>query len=146
MSANSKKKSSRPRRHDNYTDNIPLNYLDKDPPSLVKLRVDYIEDILNHGLFTEKDIEKNEFVINYRGELSNEMPDGPDTYVYEYQWKGNTYFIDAREETSGLGRYINDVDRYHRANCKTVVTELPDDRTVISFYALADISAGEFYT
>ena len=146
METDSSRKRTRPTRHANYAKYKPCDYLQKGPPGLLIKEVDYIEDpSLNRGLFTNRAIEKNEFVINYRGKQTNNTDTPVDTYIYEYHWKGKQYFIDARNANSGLGRFMNDIDRVHHGNCKPVVTELPGgEASIISFYSTMEIQCGKF--
>lgn len=91
----------------------PAVYVNSDPPDLEVADVAGSEK----GLFVSRDFDQGEFLLNYRGEEKEEAPAGP--YVFEYAFGAGKRYVDATEPGSGLARYINDVDPFHAANCKT---------------------------
>lgn len=120
-------------------------FLDSDPPGFIKKRVNYTDGF---GLFADRDFSAGSFLLNYRGKTDDD--DAPsDPYVYQYMWDTGkrTSCIDARDEDSGIARYINDKDPHHPVNCKASVTEFdgPPKSSTISFIATTDIKKGESF-
>ena len=151
MASSSRK--GRPARHPNYgqLEIDPSIYLESDPPGFITKPVDYISENLGRaiGLFADRDFKSGEFLLNYRGERNNDAPINP--YVYEYECTSTSTSgrqmscIDARNPESGLGRFINDKDPHHHANCKPIVTPLDNGTSsTISFVALTHINKGNF--
>ena len=121
-------------------------YLNEDPPGISRRETDYSGGF---GLFADRQFDKDEYIINYRGLHVDEAEAGP--YVYNYALNGTTTkCIDAGDENSGLGRFINDIDPFTEANCEAKILRYYTDDTemmsTIYFRALHDINIGEFYT
>lgn len=112
-------------------------FLTTDP---VGLRKTWIDSLQGFGLVTENAIEKGSFIVNYRGPLIDDTEG--DIFIYAFRYGGKSYCIDARDPESGLGRFINDMDRYVKANCKANVT-VHETQPIISFTAIRDIQAGK---
>ena len=97
-----------------------------------------------YGIVTNRALKKNDFIINYRGVHKREG-DATDViggaYVYSYKRPAN-WVIGATDEASGLGRFINDIDPYHPANCRGRLTRHSNNQCAISLYALQEISPG----
>lgn len=113
------------------------HWRNKDPTGFEKKPIDFAA---GYGLFVTKSFENNEFLLNYRGKHSDEAP--VSNYVYEYHVGSKSCFIDATAESSGLARYINDTDPFHKPNCKPVVTFYKNAST-ITFIAIRDINSGK---
>lgn len=105
----------------------------KDPPCFMKA---YINDDIRYGVFPTRKFEKNEILLEYKGQLvtmeeaqelhKHYASTGQGCYIVDFQHNGQHMCVDATEADC-YGRYVNDaVQRY--ANCeikKYVVNDVP---------------------
>ena len=84
--------------------NNHLNFLNNDPDDLEIRETVYARK----GLYASRTFRKNEFVVNYRGELCARRSDD-NIFVFDLGQKDNRA-IDVSTLTDALGRYINDID------------------------------------
>uniref|UniRef100_A0A8W8IRC1 SET domain-containing protein n=1 Tax=Magallana gigas TaxID=29159 RepID=A0A8W8IRC1_MAGGI len=85
-----------------------------------------------------KNLEQNEFLLPYEGELLEKEPDVDDTYIFEFTFKGKPFWVDASKEDGSFGRLLND-DHIH-PNCRPKVMEI-DEKPVICFFSLRPLSS-----
>ena len=120
----------------------PLTHLNRDPTGVAK---QHVQSIGQHGLFVTREYGKYEFIINYRGIHCVEANPGP--FVYWYRFNGTRYIDASDETTSGLGRFINDIDPFVVANCEAKVFRYQEkgiNLSSIYFRAIRHIAIGTF--
>jgi hypothetical protein len=78
------------RRRQKPTPLDPLEYLSRDPKGLTIKSINYGP---GSGLFTGQDIQKGDFVLNYRGDHTTEA--SPSTYTFKYQVDNKYHYIVA---------------------------------------------------
>ncbi|KAI3375654.1 hypothetical protein L3Q82_003714 [Scortum barcoo] len=91
---------------------------------------------------------KGDFVLEYRGKLLT--PDNPPvietyseteaTYLFDFQWKGKSWCLDASLEDQSLGRLLN--DEHKTPNCKMWPVEV-DGMPHLCLFAIRDIVEGK---
>lgn len=116
------------------------------------LEVQEIED-KGRGVIAMRDFEKDEFVVEYAGELVNittakqrenlyERDQQVGCYMYYFMHKNRQYCIDATLESGKLGRLLN---HGRKGNCYTKVVAI-DDRPYLVLLAARHIKEGEELT
>jgi histone-lysine N-methyltransferase SETD8 len=118
------------------------------------MEVRQIED-KGRGVFATKHFFKNDFVVEYAGELislaeakKRELEYAADEkigcYMYYFEFKGKSYCIDATSESNKrLGRLLN--HSRTNQNCHTKLIDL-NGKPVLGIYALQDIQPNEELT
>lgn len=123
----------------------PAIYANCDPSGFVVKACGLIE---GQGLFVEKDFGQGDFLINYRGK-DVDAKESTSPYAFQYVFNNTSRCVDATHESSGLARYINDIDPYHQANCKSYgkLIHKPDgsQQYLISFKATRPIVSGKTF-
>ncbi|GAA6078014.1 uncharacterized protein LOC125141181 isoform X1 [Tachysurus ichikawai] len=139
-----------PRRISPLTDAIYYVTTKSDKTS--KLEVKYISSEKGRGIFTLTSFDKGDFVAEYRGEMIDFIEsqrrrriyhDACGVFMFDFQWKGKTWCIDAAKEDGSFGRLIND-DHKH-PNCRMKKIEV-DRRPHLCLFALKDIKQGQEIT
>lgn len=120
-----------------------LNELNKKEIKIVKLK----NDKKGYGLIANENIKKNEFIIEYIGEVINEecyikrtqkYKNNNNKYIIELQ---NGFYIDATVK-GNEARFIN-----HSCNPNTICKKMiHNNDTVITFYCHRDIKKNEEIT
>ena len=63
-----------------------------------------------------KEFEKGDFIVNYRGRLSQDNKVGP--AIFGTEWRNKHWTIDGTSLEQSIGRFINDTDPFHKPNCE----------------------------
>ncbi|XP_041867493.1 histone-lysine N-methyltransferase set-1-like [Melanotaenia boesemani] len=115
------------------------------------LRQVYVNSYKGRGIFASKPFSKGDFVLEYRGKLHS--PDNPPvietyseteaTYLFDFQWKGKSWCIDASLEDQSLGSLVN--DEHKTPNCKMRQIQV-DGMPHLCLFAIRDILPGEEIT
>lgn len=103
------------------------------------------------GVFTTKKFFRNDYIVEYAGELlmqaeakHRENLYGRNhkigCYMYYFKWGEKVYCVDATEETNRLGRLINHSRK--NSNCQPKVFVIRDQPRLV-LVALRDIEIGE---
>ena len=106
------------------------------------LEVKVVSKSIGLGVFATKELQKGDFIVNYRGELSLERKIG--AAIFGIEWRNKLWTIDATDEIS-FGRFINDTDPFHKANCEPHLHSFIENEQpacVLWFRALKQIEAG----
>ena len=90
--------------------NNHLNFLERDPEYLEIRETEYA----GKGVFAKRTFQKNEFIVNYRGILTDKKTS--DIFAFDLG-KPDHLIIDAEKTVDSLGRYMNDIDPFHNKNC-----------------------------
>lgn len=132
------------RRHKKLAVLNPCDYLESDPPGVIK---QWINSIQGYGIVAERDFAKDEFIFNYRGIHSSEEPLYDNPYLYEYEFKKSRYFIDASDQTHGYARFVNDIDAITKErNVKSVVVAVDNiNGSTLAYVAARDIPTGNIF-
>ncbi|CAF1579406.1 unnamed protein product [Rotaria sp. Silwood1] len=107
--------------------------------------------IRGRGVFTIKKFYRNDYIVEYAGELltQNEAKHREDLYgrnhkigcyMYYFKWGEKIFCVDATEETNRLGRLINHSRK--NSNCQPKVFVIRDQPRLV-LVALRDIEIGE---
>ncbi|XP_041859755.1 N-lysine methyltransferase KMT5A-A-like isoform X2 [Melanotaenia boesemani] len=124
----------------------------------IKLQADkagIIEQFINpykgRGVFATEIFYKGDFVLEYRGKLLQQEPclhtkkdsDVEEVFLFDFQWKGNCWCLDASVEDKSLGRLANDDHKNPNCKMKTIeVGGIPH----LCLFAIRDIVTGEEIT
>ncbi|XP_048861690.1 uncharacterized protein LOC125729875 isoform X20 [Brienomyrus brachyistius] len=109
----------------------------------------YINVYKGRGVFSTVDICKGDFVVEYRGELLSEKEsfkrkngysEAKSVFLYDFQWKGKNWCIDASQEDKSLGRLVN--DEHRNPNCRMKVVDV-EGSPHLCLFAVRDILSGE---
>ncbi|XP_067222154.1 uncharacterized protein [Chanodichthys erythropterus] len=104
------------------------------------------------GVFTTRAFFRGDFALEYRGELlsSEESLDRAEHYteaenafLFEFQWRGRNWCIDASKEDGSLGRLVN--DEHRNPTCKMRTLEV-SRKPHLCLFAVRDILPGEEIT
>ena len=112
----------------------------RNDPDWLEVRV--VSKSIGVGVFAKKDFQKGDFIVNYLGKLSQEKKVG--AAIFGIEWRNKQWTIDGTEETS-FGRFINDTDHFHKANCEPhfhSYEENAQPSCVLWFRALKTIKTG----
>ena len=52
------------------------------------LHSQYIDDTIGRGVYSTQQFWKGDYLLEYRGKLRYDEPDGDDTYIYEFTYRG----------------------------------------------------------
>ncbi|KAM4593211.1 uncharacterized protein PAE49_006138 isoform 3-T3 [Odontesthes bonariensis] len=115
------------------------------------LRQVFVNSYKGRGIFASIPFSKGDFVLEYRGKLLT--PDNPPvvetyseteaTYLFDFQWKGKSWCLDASLEDQSLGRLVN--DQHKAPTCKMRTIQV-DGMPHLCLFALRDIVPGEEIT
>ncbi|KAJ8253418.1 hypothetical protein GJAV_G00212730 [Gymnothorax javanicus] len=139
------------RRRINPTDDA-VHYIINRKDKTGKLEVRYISSFKGRGLFATASFGKNDFVVEYRGELINCEESERRSKVYhpavrvfmfDFLWHGKQWSIDAGIEDGSLGRLVN--DNHISPNCK-IKRIVVEGKLHLRIFAIKDISPGEEIT
>ncbi|XP_048015236.1 uncharacterized protein LOC125247794 isoform X1 [Megalobrama amblycephala] len=104
------------------------------------------------GVFTTRAFFRRDFVLEYRGELlsSEESLDRTEHYteaenafLFDFQWRGRNWCMDASKEDCSLGRLVN--DEHRNPTCKMRTLEV-SRKPHLCLFAVRDILPGEEIT
>ena len=105
------------RAHDDSRSKKPTEYAEhfaNNDPDCFDLKL--VSKSIGLGVFVLKDFEKGEFLVNYRGRLSQEIKVDP--AIFGIEWQKKRWTIDGTSEDQSLGRFINGTDPFHKPNCE----------------------------
>uniref|UniRef100_A0A674MY40 SET domain-containing protein n=1 Tax=Takifugu rubripes TaxID=31033 RepID=A0A674MY40_TAKRU len=102
------------------------------------------------GVFASVPFSKGDFVLEYKGKLlsldnsaTNTYNSTEATFLFDFQWKGKYFCIDASLEDQSLGRLVNDEHIIPNCKMRTIaVNGMPH----LCLFAIRDIMAGEEVT
>ncbi|XP_048854551.1 uncharacterized protein LOC125722437 isoform X1 [Brienomyrus brachyistius] len=109
----------------------------------------YINVYKGRGVFSTVDICKGDFVVEYRCELLSEKEsferkngysEAKSVFLYDFQWKGKNWCIDASQEDKSLRRLVN--DEHRNPNCRMKVVDV-EGSPHLCLFAVRDILSGE---
>ncbi|XP_057687303.1 N-lysine methyltransferase KMT5A-A-like [Corythoichthys intestinalis] len=117
----------------------------------VELEKKYINSFKGRGVFTKAPFRKEDFVVEYRGELidwdesqKRKMDYGTGrVFVFDFRWQEKTWCVDAAKEDDSLGRLVNDDHKHPNCKMKMIVTE---GKPHLCLFALRDLDVGEEIT
>ncbi|XP_059358170.1 uncharacterized protein LOC132096669 isoform X3 [Carassius carassius] len=111
-----------------------------------------LEQHEGRGVFTTGAFFRGDFVLEYRGELlssqesldrTEHYTEAENTFLFDFQWHGKNWCMDASKEDSSLGRLANDETRNPTCKMRTVeVSRKPH----LCLFAVRDILPGEEIT
>ncbi|XP_036431265.1 uncharacterized protein LOC118811210 [Colossoma macropomum] len=107
----------------------------------------FISSFKGRGVFSTANFCKGDFVLEYRGQLLTQNLTQKNisetVFIFDFQWRGKYWSVDASVEDKSLGRLVN--DEHKKPNCKIKVVEV-DGTPHLCLFALRDISPGEEIT
>ncbi|XDV19286.1 hypothetical protein PO909_024785 [Leuciscus waleckii] len=116
------------------------------------LQEQFISKYKGRGVFTTGAFFRGDFVLEYRGELlssqesldrTEHYTEAENTFLFDFQWHGKNWCMDASKEDSSLGRLVNDETRNPTCKMRTVeVSRKPH----LCLFAVRDILPGEEIT
>ena len=80
------------------------------------LEIKIVSKSIGLGVFVLKEFEKGDFIVNYRGRLSQDNKVGP--AIFGIEWRNKHWTIDGTSLEESIGRFINDTDPFHKPNCE----------------------------
>ncbi|XP_067227718.1 uncharacterized protein [Chanodichthys erythropterus] len=116
------------------------------------LQEQFISKYKGRGVFTTRAFFRGDFVLEYRGELlsSEESLDRTEHYteaenafLFDFQWRGRNWCMDASKEDGSLGRLVN--DEHRNPTCKMRTLEV-SSKPHLCLFAVRDILPGEEIT
>ncbi|XP_048037612.1 uncharacterized protein LOC125262766 [Megalobrama amblycephala] len=116
------------------------------------LQEQFISKYKGRGVFTTRAFFRRDFVLEYRGELlsSEESLDRTEHYteaenafLFDFQWRGRNWCMDASKEDCSLGRLVN--DEHRNPTCKMRTLEV-SRKPHLCLFAVRDILPGEEIT
>ncbi|TKS64906.1 N-lysine methyltransferase KMT5A [Collichthys lucidus] len=117
-----------------------------------KLDVKFINAVKGRGLFAVDLFCKGDFVVEYRGDLIDDVEAERRRKVYHpscaaffflFKWRGKAWCIDASREDGSFGRLVNDEHRHPNCRMKKIEVE---GKPHLCLFALKDIKDGEEIT
>uniref|UniRef100_A0A8C2E0Z5 SET domain-containing protein n=1 Tax=Cyprinus carpio TaxID=7962 RepID=A0A8C2E0Z5_CYPCA len=117
-----------------------------------KLVVKYINAVKGRGLFAKGSICKDEFVVEYRGDIINDAElqnrrkryhTSSAAFMFEFKWRGKTWCIDASREDGSFGRIVNDDHKHPNCEMRKIYV---NGKIHLCLFALNDIKEGEEIT
>ncbi|XP_073667997.1 uncharacterized protein [Paramisgurnus dabryanus] len=111
------------------------------------LQQQYINRFKGRGVFTKEFIWKGDFVVEYNGKLlTQEQGDlkgkqcaESRVFLFDFEWRGQMWCMDASEEDGRLGRLVNDDHR--KPNCKMKVIAV-NNRPHLCLFSIDEILPG----
>ena len=107
------------------------------------LEVKIVSKYIGLGVFALKEFEKGDFIVNYRGRLSQDNKVGP--AIFGIEWRNKHWTIDGTSLEQSIGRFINDTDPFHKPNCEPHLHSFEENgepSCVLWFKAVSKISIG----
>ncbi|XP_066523424.1 histone-lysine N-methyltransferase set-1-like [Hoplias malabaricus] len=101
------------------------------------------------GVFAMEAVPKGDFVLEYRGELITQKDcscrmayytEEEQIFLFDFQWKGKCWCVDASQEDDSLGRLVNENAKH--PNCKMKTIEVKG-KPHLCLFSLKDIIPGE---
>ena len=108
------------------------------------LEIKIVSKSIGLGVFVLKEFEKGDFIVNYRGRLSQDNKVGP--AIFGIEWRNKHWTIDGTSLEESIGRFINDTDPFHKPNCEPHLhpfEENGEPSCVLWFKAVSKISIGK---
>ncbi|XP_049321904.1 uncharacterized protein LOC125782303 isoform X7 [Astyanax mexicanus] len=104
----------------------------------------FISSSKGRGVFATANFSKGDFILEYRGQLLTQNLiqniNSGTVFIFDFQWRGKYWSVDASVEDKSLGRLVN--DEHKKPNCKIKVVEV-DGMPTLCLFALRDILPGE---
>ena len=88
-------------------------------------------------MFVLKEFEKGDFIVNYRGRLSQDNKVGP--AIFGIEWRNKQWTIDGTSLEQSIDRFIDDTDPFHLHSFE----EKGETSCVLWFKAVPKISIGK---
>ncbi|XP_051802894.1 uncharacterized protein LOC110968623 isoform X9 [Acanthochromis polyacanthus] len=115
------------------------------------LREVFVNSFKGRGVFASIPFSKGDFVVEYRGKLftpdsrpvAETYSERAAAYLFDFQWKGKSWCLDASLEDQSLGRLVN--DEHKNPNCKMRTVQL-DGMPHLCLFAVQDIVPGDEVT
>ncbi|XP_051964148.1 N-lysine methyltransferase KMT5A-A-like [Xyrauchen texanus] len=116
------------------------------------LQEQYISKYKGRGVFTTESFCRGDFVLEYRGELlsskeslerTKNYTETESTFLFDFQWHGKYWCMDASKEDKSLGRLVN--DEHKNPTCKMRTVEVKK-KPHLCLFAVRDILPGEEIT
>ncbi|XP_067296484.1 histone-lysine N-methyltransferase set-1-like [Pseudorasbora parva] len=91
----------------------------------------FISTYKDRGVFTTEAFFRGDFVLEYRGELlsseesldrTQHYTEAENIFLFDFQWHGKNWCMDASKEDGSLGRLVNDEHRNPTCKMRTVET------------------------
>ena len=108
------------------------------------LEIKIVSKSIGLGVFVLKEFEKGDFIVNYRGRLSQDNKVGP--AIFGIEWRNKHWTIDGTSLEQIIGRFINDTDPFHKPNCEPHLHSFEENGEppcVLWFKAVSKISIGK---
>ncbi|KAJ8016885.1 hypothetical protein DPEC_G00011990 [Dallia pectoralis] len=106
----------------------------------------FIDSNKGGGVFATQPVEAGAFVLEYRGELisaeecrARDYTELQSVFLFEFEWQGRHWCIDASKEDKSLGRLINDNHKSPNCTMKKIVV---NDRPHLCLFAVKKIEIG----
>ncbi|XP_052397671.1 histone-lysine N-methyltransferase SETD5-like isoform X7 [Carassius gibelio] len=121
----------------------------KDKPCLEER---FINSHKGRGVFASMSIDKGCFILEYRGELlsqeesqtrQNRYNETENTFLFEFDWNGRQWCIDASKEDGSLGRLVNDNNKTPNCKVKKISVE---GKPHLCLFSVKAIASGEELT
>ncbi|XP_056313119.1 uncharacterized protein LOC130228708 [Danio aesculapii] len=112
----------------------------------------FINSHKGRGVFASMSIDKGCFILEYRGKLisqeesqirQNKYSETENTFLFDFDWDGKQWCIDASKEDGSLGRLVN--DDYKSPNCKIKKIGV-GGKPHLCLFSIKDIASGEEIT
>ncbi|KAM9439593.1 uncharacterized protein Hap1MRO34_000076 [Clarias gariepinus] len=109
----------------------------------------FINTHKGRGVFASMSIDRGCFILEYRGELlsqeesrtrQNRYSETENTFLFDFDWNGRQWCIDASKEDGSLGRLVN--DEYKTPNCKMKIIGV-EGKPHLCLFSIKDIAPGE---
>ncbi|XP_029943204.1 uncharacterized protein LOC115385360 isoform X2 [Salarias fasciatus] len=112
------------------------------------LREAFVNSHKGRGVFASKPFSKGDFIVEYRGKLLSQdslsvietYSETQAAYLFDFQWNGKMWCLDASLEDHSLGRLVN--DEHKNPNCKMRTVQV-DGIPHLCLFANRDIVPGE---
>ena len=108
------------------------------------LEIKIVSNSIGLGVFVLKEFEKGDFIVNYRGRLSQDNKVGP--AIFGIEWRNKHCTIDGTSLEQSIGHFINDTDPFHKPNCEPHLHSFEENgepSCVLWFKAVSKVSIGE---
>uniref|UniRef100_A0A9J8DAQ8 SET domain-containing protein n=1 Tax=Cyprinus carpio carpio TaxID=630221 RepID=A0A9J8DAQ8_CYPCA len=115
------------------------------------LQEKFINKYKGRGVFSSEAFFRGDFVLEYRGELISQESLAPaevysevqNTFLFDFQWHGKHWCMDASKEDGSLGRLVN--DEHKNPTCKMRIITV-NQQPHLCLFAVQDIKPGEEIT
>jgi hypothetical protein len=98
------------------------------------------------GVVADREFSDGDLIVNYNGihmAVADDQLPHENTFEFLYMLNNEPRQVDATEPASGIGRYINDVDPYHKANSVAKRVQLKSESSCITIRAMGTIKKGK---